>query len=51
MKYFVDITKADGSEAGGNIAFPESEATAYAREIRAEHPDWHVELLPLQGTP
>lgn len=51
MKLFVDITYPDGRKRDGTIAFPESDAVAIRDDIKAEHPDWHVELNPLQGTP
>lgn len=51
MKYFVDITYPDGKKRDGTIAFPSADAVAIRDQIMGEHPDYHVELNPLQGTP
>jgi len=51
MKYFIDISYPDGSKRSGTIAFPESDAVAIRDQIKSEHPDYIIELNPLQGTP
>jgi hypothetical protein len=50
-KFFVDVVKSDGSKREGSIAFPADDAARYAGELRREHPDWLVQLNPLEGTP
>jgi hypothetical protein len=50
MKFFIDITKTDGSKVEGTIAWPSDDALAEKARIKMEHPDWHVELNPLEGT-
>ena len=51
MKYFVDCRLPDGSAREGTVAWPSDEALTRADELRREHPDWFVELNPLEGTP
>lgn len=51
MKLFMDITKADGLKVEGTIVWPEADALNEKAKINSEHPDWIVELNPLEGTP
>jgi hypothetical protein len=51
MKYFIDIVYPDRTERRGQIAFPQGDAKQIRDQIKLEHPDWIVELNPLEGTP
>jgi hypothetical protein len=50
VKYFIDITLPDGTHKGGTIAWPREDALAVAAEYRHVHPDWVVELVPVDTT-
>jgi hypothetical protein len=50
VKYFVDIRLPDGTEKDGLIAMPEEDARAQAATIRERHPDWIVEITPVDTT-
>ena len=51
VKYFVDCRLPAGSIVKGTIAWPSAEARTRAAELRREHPDWIIELNPMEGTP
>lgn len=51
MKAFVDVLKEDGQWSQGQIAWPYDEALNVAAEIREQHPDWVVEVNPLEAAP
>lgn len=50
MKYFVDIRLPDGTEKQGMLAMPKEDALAQASAIRERHPDWIVEINPVNTT-
>jgi len=50
-KFFVDCLLPDGSWKRGSVAWPSDDAEIVAAGFREEHPDWIVELNPLEGTP
>lgn len=50
MKFFVDCLTENGWRKG-SIAWPFEDAQIVANGFREEHPDWVVEINPLEGTP
>lgn len=51
MKYFVDTLREDGQWHKGSIAWPKDDAEIVARGMREDHPEWLVEVNPLENTP
>lgn len=51
MNYFVDCMLPDRTWQEGTIAWPATEAQAIAGALREAHPDWLVEINPLENTP
>ena len=50
MKYFVDVRRPDGTEKLGTLAMPKEDALAQAAAIRERHPNWIVEINPVDTT-
>ena len=47
-KFFVDAQRPDGRWAFGEKALPRDEAQQHADYVKLEHPEWHVEINPVE---
>lgn len=48
LKFFVDCLLPDGTWKRGSILWPKADAEAVAKGIKEEHPDWLVEINPVE---
>ena len=47
-KFFIDCLLPDGTWKQGSIIWPAADAALIAESMREEHPDWLIELNPVE---